>query len=274
MSVMQEELGRRIRAAREACRMTQEQVAERLGVVRPTVAQIEAGKRSVSSLELDRLAHLFGRDIREFVAESFEESDTLAALFRAEPDVVEQPAVADALRDCVALGREITNLERLLGVERGASVTAAYALPAPATRWEAIQQGERLATGERRRLGLGDAALAHHFGVSRLAALYRLRNLRLLTDAEFDRLKGLDEAGKGKLLAERMGLSEPDHAEVRNWFRERYLVLALEAYRREAISRGKLTELGARLGLSRDEIDQLIEDGGLGGHPPAARQGS
>ena len=118
MPVTQQELGRRIRAAREACRLTQEQVAERLGVSRPTVAQIEASKRSVSSLELDKLAHLFGRDIREFVAESFEEADSLAALFRAQSDVLGQPAVADALRDCVALGREITNLERLLGIDR------------------------------------------------------------------------------------------------------------------------------------------------------------
>jgi hypothetical protein len=36
---------------------------------------IEAGNRSVSSLELDRLAYLFGRDMREFVAESFQDED-------------------------------------------------------------------------------------------------------------------------------------------------------------------------------------------------------
>lgn len=36
--------------------------------------------------------------------------------------------------------------------------------------------------------------LAHHFGVSRTAALFRLRNLRLVTDAEFQHLKALDDA--------------------------------------------------------------------------------
>ncbi len=407
MSVTQHELGSRIRKAREGCRLTQEQVGEHLQVSRPAVVQIEAGKRSVSSLELDKLAHLFGRDIREFVAESFPEADSLAALFRAQPEVLAQPAVADALRDCVALGREITNLERLVGVDRGTAATAAYPMPAPANRWAAIQQGDRLAAEERRRLGLGDAALpdiaelletqgirtglvdlpkdvsgltlndrkmglfvvanrahhvlrrrfsfaheyahvladrdrfglisrtserdnlievranafaasflmpeegvrqfvaglgkgmpsrvytdvfdevesldvetrtapgsqavqlydvvqlAHYFGVSRIAALYRLRNLRMITKADFGHLKELDDAGRGNQIADHLGLPEPDHAVVRNWFQHRVLGLALEAYRREEVSRGKLTELASMLGIDRDRIDSLIEDAGL-----------
>jgi len=38
--------------------------------------------------------------------------------------------------------------------------------------------------------------LEHHFGLSRLAALYRLRNLRLITEPEFEGLKALDEAAR------------------------------------------------------------------------------
>jgi hypothetical protein len=45
------------------------------------------------------------------------------ALFRAQPDVARQPQVAEALRRCLALGREITSLElhpegALLGAAR------------------------------------------------------------------------------------------------------------------------------------------------------------
>jgi Zn-dependent peptidase ImmA (M78 family)/transcriptional regulator with XRE-family HTH domain len=413
MPITQRELGDRIRSAREACRLTQEQVAEHLGVSRPTVAQIEAGNRSVSGLELDKLAHHFGRDLREFVAESFDEADSLAALFRAQPEVLAQAAVADALRGCVALGREITNLERLIGVDRGTAATAAYPMPTPDSRWEAIQQGERLAAEERRRLGLGDTALpdlaelletqgvrtgvvdlpedvsgltlndrkiglfvvanrdqhvlrrrfsfaheyahvladrdrfglvsrssersnllevranafaagfllpesgvrqfvaglgkgkpsrmytdvvgvvsdedeslevegrsvpgsqavqlydivrlAHHFGVSRVAALYRLRNLRIVSKSEFDRLKELDDRGRGKQLAEHLGLPEPDHTAVRERFQHRILGLALEAYRREEISRGKLDELASMLGIDRSRVEDLVEDAGLDG---------
>ena len=418
MPITQEELASRIRRAREACRLTQEQVGEILGVSRSTVAQIEAGNRAVSSLELDQLAHLFGRDIREFVAETFDEADSLAALFRAQPEVVGEPSVAGALRDCVSLGREITSLERLIGLDGGTAATASYTLPVPSTRWEAIQQGERLATEERRRLGLGEAALpdltellegqgirtgvvelpadvsgltlndpkvglfvvanrnqhvlrrrfsfaheyghvladrtrfglvsrssessnlievransfaasfllpengvrqfvaslgkgkpsriyadvvgvvsdeeegvavegrtapgsqlvqlydvvrlAHHFGVSRIAALYRLRNLRILSKPEFDHLKGLDDLGRGKQLAEHLGLPEPDHVEVRERFQHRILSLALEAYRREEISRGKLDELASMLGFSHDRLESLLEDAGLLDDPEIA----
>lgn len=411
MAITAQEIGRRLRSARESCGWTQEHVAQQLGVSRPSVAQIEAGNRSISSLELDRLAHILGRDLREFVAESFEERDALAALFRAQPDVITEPAVAEALRDCVALGREITNLEHLLGIDGGAATTAAYPFPAPTTRVEAIQQGDKLAGEERKRLGLGDAPLpdlaellegqsirtgvvdlpsdvsgltlnersvglfvvanrthhvlrrrfsfaheyahvladrdrfgmvsrssdrdnlievranvfaaaflmpedgvrlyvaglgkgrpsrvqtevfdevaslgaegraapgsqvlqlydvvqlAHHFGTSRIAALYRLRNLRLLTSADFARLKALDDAGRGQQLAHHLGLPEPDHAAVRDRFQHRILGLILEAYRREEISRGKLDELAAMLGIEHPRIEALLEDSGLDEDP-------
>lgn len=61
MPITQQELGRRIRAARETCRMTQDDVAKHLGVSGPTFVQIEAGNRSVSSLELDKIVLLFVR---------------------------------------------------------------------------------------------------------------------------------------------------------------------------------------------------------------------
>jgi Zn-dependent peptidase ImmA (M78 family)/DNA-binding XRE family transcriptional regulator len=387
--------------------MTQDEAAKQLGVSRPTFVQIEAGNRSVSSLELDKLAFLFGRDIREFVADSFQEEDSLSALFRAQADVVGQPAVLEKLRACMAIGRELTNLERLVGLDRDLSAVASYPLPAPKSRWEAIQRGQRLAEEERRRLGLGHAPLpdmsellesqgvrtalvdlpedvsgltlsdlkvglfvvanrvhhylrrrfsfaheyahvvadrnrfglisrtserddlvevranafaanflmpedgvrlfvaglgkgkpsrafaevfdeagslnvegrsdpgtqtlqlydvvqlAHHFGVSRLSALFRLRNLRLVTDAELAHLKALDEQGKGKQLAELLGLPEPDHTAMRSEFKHRFLGLALEAYRRDEVSHGKLRELVAMVGLAPDDLEQLIEDAGI-----------
>ena len=85
MSITQQELGRRIRLARDACRMTQEEAAMHLGVSRPTFVQIEAGNRSVSGLELDKLAYRFGRDIRGFVADEFQEQDALASTAHASP---------------------------------------------------------------------------------------------------------------------------------------------------------------------------------------------
>ncbi|MBN1611871.1 MAG: ImmA/IrrE family metallo-endopeptidase [Polyangiaceae bacterium] len=407
MPITQQELGRRIREARESCRMTQEDAAKHLGVSRPTFVQIEAGNRSVSSIELDKLAYLFGRDIREFVADSFDGEDALSALFRAQSEVTGDPQVLEKLRECMAIGRELTNLERLVGIDRDSATVASYPLPAPKNRWEAIQQGQRLAEEERRRLGLGFAPLpdmtellesqsvrtavvelpedvsgltlsdrnvglfvvanrehhylrrrfsfaheyshvvadrdrfglisrasdrddlvevranafaanllmpedgvrqyvaglgkgkpsrayaevfdeagtlsvegrsapgtqtiqlydvvqlAHHFGVSRVAALFRMRNLRLLTEAELEHLKSLEEEGKGKLLAQSLGLEEPDHEEMRGRFKRRFLGLALEAFRRDEVSHGKLRELVAMIGLSDDHLERLLDDAGI-----------
>ena len=160
MPVSRQELGRRLRVAREARGLTQEDVAEHLDVSRPTVAQMELGNRAVTSLELDWLARLYGRDLREFlVDENFQEHDALAALFRADSDVAQQSHVVDALRNCVTIGREVTNLERLLGIDREGGAAAVYPLPPPRTRWQAVQQGERVAGQERQRLGLGFAPL-------------------------------------------------------------------------------------------------------------------
>ena len=118
MPISAQELGRRLRVGRESCGLTQDDVARHLGVSRPTVAQMELGNRAVTSLELDKVSYFLGRDIREFVAETFEEEDALAALFRAEPEIANQQNVAESLRACIALGREITNIEDLLGVDR------------------------------------------------------------------------------------------------------------------------------------------------------------
>ena len=105
--------------------------------------------------------------------------------------------------------------------------------------------------------------IAHHFGVSRVSALYRLQNLRLIAEEEFARLKESDDAGHGRKVADLLGLPDPDPA-VRNEFRHRFVGLGLEAYRRHQITRGKLVELGAMVDLDAQATNQLIEQGGLG----------
>lgn len=414
MPVSQKELGRRLRAIREACQMTQEEVAHDLGLSRSSVAQMELGNRAITGLELEHLAFLFGRDLREFFAEEFQEEDALVALFRAHPDVAGQPEVVDTLRRCLALGREVTNLERLLGIDRDLRAIASYPLPVHRSRWEAVQQGERVSQAERHRLQLGLAPLAnmtelletqgvrtaqidfpedisgvtliepsvglfvvanrrhhllrrrfsfaheyahvlldrkrrgtisrvadrdslsevranafaanflmpeegvwqfitalgkgspsrrhaevfgdsvevlgnsgvvralsrtdprsqdiqlydvvhlaHHFGVSRLAALYRFHNLGFVTEAELERLKAQEEAGRGKEVATLLDLPEPDHGTARDEFRHRFLSLALEAFRQGAITHAKLQELTQMLGVRRGPLARLLSDMGL-----------
>lgn len=50
---------------------------------------------------------------------------------------------------------------------------------------------------------------------------------------------------------------------MRSELKHRFLGLALEAYRRDEISRGKLRELVALVGLTADDLDQLLDDAGI-----------
>jgi Zn-dependent peptidase ImmA (M78 family)/DNA-binding XRE family transcriptional regulator len=414
MAITAGELARRLRAARESCQLTQDQVARHLGVSRPTIAQIEAANRAVSSLELDRLAYLYGRDIREFLAEAFQEEDVLVALFRRHPDVPGDETMFHALRQSLVLGREITNLEQLLGIDRDLTAVATYPLPAPRTKWEAVQQGERVAAEERRRLGLGEAPLpdvaellegqgirtaqadlpedvsgltlvepevgilvvanlrhhvlrrrfsyaheyahvlldreqrgtvsrtgdrdtllevranalaatfllpeegvrqfvqglakgrpsrerldvydeeevlraearsapgsqaiqmydvvlvAHHFGVSRSAALFRLKNLGLIDASDLDALQEQERKGLGDDVTELLGLPKLDHQEARQQFRRRFLGLAIEAFRREEITRAKLRELAALVDTDEADLERVLEKAGIDEPGPAA----
>jgi len=156
MAVTQAELAGRLKAARENCGLTQQQVADALGLVRTAIVQIEAGRRSVNSLELEKMARLYGRSLSEFVSEGAFEEDPVLALFRLTPGVADDVALGAELRRCTNLCREATHLEQLLGLPTGGTaMEITFALKAPSTRWDAICQGRYLAEQERNRLGLG-----------------------------------------------------------------------------------------------------------------------
>lgn len=400
MPIDHHELGRRLRHARDACGLTQEEVAESLGLSRATVAQIELGNRTVSGLELSKLAYLYARDIQDFVAPDFAEDDVVHALFRSGAEAGD--GVKLALRDCIALGRELSKLEDRLKISRSATMVASYAFPLPRTKWEAIQSGAQIALEERRRLGLGSAPvgdpvalletqgvrtgavlmpsevsglmishpkvglfivvnsdhppvrqrfswcheychvlldrdskglvsrvserdelrevransfaanllmpeegvrqfigslgkgatsrihaeifdeagvvpvdsrtepgtqeiqlydvvqLAHFFGVSVLSALYRLLNLKVITEPEFSRMKEPDQAGTSLRLAELLALPPAEKVDHASEFSRRFLGLALEALRRELISRSKFVELAQQVGAPREDAEELI----------------
>lgn len=62
--------GKRIRLAREQAGLSQGQVAIKLDMHRPTISEIEAGRRKVSSDELMRFASLYNVDLRWLAGES------------------------------------------------------------------------------------------------------------------------------------------------------------------------------------------------------------
>ncbi len=160
MPVSTDELGRRLRAARENAGLTQENAAEVLGVTRAAVAQLELGERAPNSLQLARLADLYGRDVGDFLrSDEFNPEDNLSVLFRANPAFQQDDDREEAVRSCMHLLREFSNLESLLELDSERLVPAAYDPPAPQTKWEAIRQGDSVADLERGRLKLGDGPI-------------------------------------------------------------------------------------------------------------------
>jgi len=410
MNIDQMTLASRLKDARISASFTQEQVAKALDLPRTAIVQSESGNRAVSTLELAKLAQLYGRPIASFFTEAFApEEDVLVALFRAAQaegqDMPWQSEVSRYLGIC----RAGVELEHLL--DRPPHIgPPSYDLPQPRNVMEAVEQGSIVAEQERRRLALGHnpipdmsdlinsqniwasgadlpddmsglflnhssiglfilvnfghrrarkrfsyaheyahalldrqdsatvsrednrrklpevranafaaafllprtgvwaflnsrfkagpslieqtvydpaaeqnaeevrasrraaprsqvltyedvATLAHHFGVSYQAALFRLKSLSIVNDAEFGELRDKEHFGKQYLellqvLVDLEGLDErkPDREIV-----SQVVHLALEAYRREEISKGKLRDLSKLLNFSARDLVMLAE---------------
>ena len=157
MVITAKEIGQRLRFARQSRQITQESAGAGLGLQRSAISLMESGQRQVSTLELTRLAELYGRPIEWFVNPNIpmEQEDPVVALFRAEPDLQSEVVQAHASR-CLRLLREGASLRRLIGRRNTASLPR-YELPFPRTIGQAIAQGQSVAEQERRRLDLGRA---------------------------------------------------------------------------------------------------------------------
>jgi transcriptional regulator with XRE-family HTH domain len=93
-------IAERVRTARKFAGLSQAQVASFLGLHRPAVTEIEAGRRRVTADEAGRLAEILDVDLAWLLGESSRES--------AEPD----PRIGLAARELGKLRPE--DLERLL----------------------------------------------------------------------------------------------------------------------------------------------------------------
>jgi len=69
-----EQIANRLRTARDAAGISQGQVAKLLNFHRPTISEIEAGRRKVSGEELTQFASLFGVSV-EWLTSASGESD-------------------------------------------------------------------------------------------------------------------------------------------------------------------------------------------------------
>ena len=155
------ELGARLRSARELRALSQQAAALAMDLPRTAITQLEAGRRSVSTLELTRFAELYRFSASDLLRGKVgdEDRDVLVTLYRAAPGLEDDPLVREEVARNLRLCREGVVLERLLGAN-SRSGPASYEMRRPRSPGEAVAQGEEVAEQERRRLGLGSAPIA------------------------------------------------------------------------------------------------------------------
>ncbi len=127
---------------------------------------------------------------------------------------------------------------------------------------EAATRGEERLNARIQDVELHDVVrMAHHFGVSCEAMLYRLKGLRFLTEDKRARLADQDSDGLSKVLRGCLGLPEPDSSGGQERVRSTFLTLAIEAYIRSKITTQKLDELGRLVGL--ECLSGSLEEAGI-----------
>jgi Zn-dependent peptidase ImmA (M78 family) len=132
--------------------------------------------------------------------------------------------------------------------------------------------GEPVEASRRRRasdqnLAIEDVVrIAHRFGVSRIALLYRMMNLGLVNQNQFDSLKEEDDL-MGSAVAQSLGLEESTEincdSHVPDDLKSHVMELGIRAYDRELISRSKLFEVCQMVGADESSVETVIAHRGL-----------
>jgi Zn-dependent peptidase ImmA (M78 family)/DNA-binding XRE family transcriptional regulator len=147
----------RLRAARRARGLTQQDVAERVGLARTTIVAIEKGERPIRPQELVEFARLYDRPVNELLRPSPVPEDFVAQ-FRLRPgEAHHDDQLAQSVELLQELADDYVELERVAG----APLPQRYPPEADISSLAPAAAGESLAATERNRLGLGDAPVHH-----------------------------------------------------------------------------------------------------------------
>lgn len=148
-------LGLRLQEARKAAGLTQQDVADQLGIARTTIVAIEKGERRITPHELLQLASLYGRPVSSLVSKR-SVTGSLVAQFRAtqrEPD----PGFDQAANELQSRAEDYVELERVVGAPSPNRFPLEYDTKGGSPE----RIAEDVATAERNRLGMGDGPIGN-----------------------------------------------------------------------------------------------------------------
>jgi len=148
-------LGLRLQEARKATGMTQQEVADHLGMARTTVVAIEKGERKVTSQEVVQFAKLYKRAVSDLVSKRVV-VESLVPQFRASQKDVDV-SYDQAAIELQSRAEDYVELERIVGAPLPMRFPPEYD-----TRGTAPERiAEDIATAERNRLGMGDGPIGN-----------------------------------------------------------------------------------------------------------------
>lgn len=180
-----QEVGERLRVAREAAKVTQAAAAAALDVARTTVVAIEQGQRRAKLDELQRLASLYGVSLNALLRREAVQVD-LKPRFRRMGE--QNDGVEDAVTLLTNLVQAELELEDLLGVQRARNDPPER----PLLPGDVVLQAEHDAAELRQWLGIGQAPI--HDIVSLLELQLGVRVFVRRLPAKVSGLYAYDEA--------------------------------------------------------------------------------
>jgi Zn-dependent peptidase ImmA (M78 family)/DNA-binding XRE family transcriptional regulator len=148
-------LGLRLQEARKAAGLTQQDVADQIGMARTTVVAIEKGERRIVPHELLQLASLYGRSVSGLVSKRII-TESLVTQFRAAQRET-GPGFDQATEELQKRAEDYIELERIAGVPSANRFPPEYDTKGGAPD----RIAEDVATAERNRLGMGDGPIGN-----------------------------------------------------------------------------------------------------------------
>lgn len=173
-----QEIGRRLRLARESAGIRQDEAAQIIGMSRPTLVSIEKGVRRVRIQEMQSLARHYGVSVNALLRRETVHSD-LVPRFRKLRET-EDRDTAEAIQIFNTLIKADVELENVLGIERRRN----YPPERGVNEGNVVALAERHAQELRDWLGLGSGPIADIFSVIDLGLGIRLYQRRLSSSSK------------------------------------------------------------------------------------------
>jgi Zn-dependent peptidase ImmA (M78 family) len=182
-----QEIGRRLRLARESAKIRQDEAAKVIGMSRPTLVSIEKGDRRVRIQELQALANHYGVSVNALLRREAVHTDLVPRFRRLRE--TEDEHTGEAVQLLNDLVRAEVELENILGIERPKN----YPPERGINTGDVVELAEQHAQELRDGLGLGSGPIADIFSLMELDLGIRLYQRRLSKGSKVDALFTYDQ---------------------------------------------------------------------------------